>query len=219
MKKMLKKLLMSNQQSKEFSLNNIVKIILSVAKQYNLEEVNVPLWNKEFPMVPSLYCSDLSDYEEQLKCLKQHIDIELIEGYIYLNEDIKGIPEFDECRYVRVYILSIKNISNVKYFGVDRHITYALESMFERYAISMERLILKNNTFTGIVNFKSTHAIRNSYIIFLIAVNSLKKYRIELETNTYEQPIKNSSLFFKKNKVVTVFNISYNLKKKFTVIK
>lgn len=215
------------KNKEEFKLNEIVKKLLSIAKQYGIEELHVPLWNKEFPLIPSLYCSDLKSCSRLLTDLKQHMDIELCEGYIYFNDEIEGIPEFDESRYIKVHMLSIRNISKIKYFGVEKEITYGLEDLFKSFSNKIERSIMKNinhNTFSinnCIVESKHAHNIKNSYLAFLIAINKIiKSHGYFLDLNTYKITHKTDNKFILpvyKRKIVFITELSP--RKKLNVIK
>ena len=214
---------MKNKQ--EFELNEIVKKVLSIAKHYGIEELNIPLYDKEFPLIPSLYCSNIKASGKILRDLKEYMDIQLEEGYIYFDDKIEGISEFDDSRYIKVHMLSIKNISKIKYFGIEREITYGYEVLFKKLSNKIEKSILNNITNNFSINnctlkLKYEYNKQNSYIPFLIAANKVKAsgYFLDLTTSKRTHIIDNKFIL-PSNKHRTVFITEISLKERLKVVK
>lgn len=208
----------------EYEINEIIKKLLSIAKQYGLEEINVPLWSKEFPLIPSLYCSNINTSAKLLRDLKDHMDIELSEGYIYFNDKCNGISEFDDCRYIKIHMLSIRNISKIKYFGIERELTYGYEVLFKNFSNRLEKSIIRNMSNEDfsinncIVKSKNPYNEKNSYIAFLIAINRVKSYGylIDLNVSKATHTIDNKFLL-NKNRVV--FLVKVCIRERLKIIK
>lgn len=206
--------------SNKYSIYNHIINLISVAKQCKIDTISVPLWDREFPFVPSLYCVDLKNANEAIKDLKQYMNINIKKSCLYYNGEIDGIKQNDISRYIEVSILEISNISKIRYFGVCKDKSDNLSDLLQFSTTLIEREVknksnAKGNEFSIFelnLDFMSKFERKNSYYSFLFALNNIKKngFIVNINTNMYTDFIHNNYFFFKKKvcKFVTIYSIT-----------
>lgn len=188
-------------------LNQIINVI-SAAKLCNINKVDIPIWNKEFAYLPSLYCKSLDDIDEVVNLLKEHMYITIKPVDIYIGSDISNVDIKDESRYIRNYLLTISNINNIKYFGVSIEKATTLRNIFKKGTdLLYDEIKYELKKVGSILNPQNldldeitTIEKRNSYLCFMFAIDNLRKegYRINLESSTYIDIANDDFLFFKR---------------------
>lgn len=206
--------------SVRYSLYNHIINLISVAKQCKTDAISVPLWDSDFPFVPSLYCTDIKNANAVISELRQHMSINIKKSSLYYNGEIDGIKQNDISRYIDVYILEISNISKIRYFGVCKDKSDNLSDLLQFSTTLIEQEVktkvkVKGNEFSIFelnLDLMSKFERKNSYYSFLFAINNIKKtgFLVSINTSIYTDYIYSNYIFFKKKicKFVTVYSLA-----------
>lgn len=203
-----------------FSTLRQISNLISTAKYCNINEITVPLWNKDFLFVPSLYCNDLYNLDEVISVLSESMDISYTKANIYIKDTINNINKNDVCRYLDCYVVKIKNINKIKYFGIneskaERLEGTLLESINELYFQINDFLESSDEDFNlQNLNFENftKREIKHSVYSFIFAYKLLKsKYtNINIESFLSKETATDNILFFKTKTNKKIFNYLLN---------
>lgn len=199
-----------------FSVLRQVINIISAAKYCNLNEITVPLWDKDFLVMPCLYCNDLYNLDEVVSILSDAIDISYTKASIYVEDTIDDIGKKDVCRYLDCYVINIKNINKIRYFGVNKVNGERLE---DKLLKSIDELYFQMSTYIENskenfnlqkLNFQNLTKKERNYSIysFMFAYKILKSKYVDINIESFvsDEVATDSILFFKIKKIKTTFH-------------
>lgn len=199
-----------------FSTLRQISNIISTAKYCNINEITIALWDKDFLFMPSLYCNDLYNLDKVVSILSESMDISYTKASIYIKDTISKIDKNDACRYLDCYVVNIKNINKIKYFGINKNkgerlegtllesideLYFQMDDFLENYD---EDFNLQNLNFE---NF-TKREIKYSIYSFMFAYKMLKKKYIGINIGNFlsDEVATDSILFFKTKKNKKIFN-------------
>lgn len=229
MKRTFKNQKINGATSQRYNLNTHIVNLISIAKQNKIESISVPLWQSEYPFIPSLYCNDINNAKDIIDSLKSCMNITLKPCAIYYDEEIKGLDSNDIDRFIPIYVLEINNISRIRYFGVNNERADKLKSLLKRATnILEEDFLIKNSIKTPNIssfNIKldtmNNFELRNSFYSLLFAKSNLDLKGIELSisSNKYISVAIKKGFLFSKTIPKLVFSYDIALSNKITKAK